>query len=100
MERGKIGVENKEKEEKKRKKKKRGVRNSNFSLDFTVIGLRVLIRVRGKVGPRNESYAWVPKSVGFAKLREVGVLLLLDFILGLRAIQMDWVFGAVNGCAI
>ena len=29
---------------------------------------------RIKVGPRNESYAWVPKSEHFVKLQEVGVL--------------------------
>ena len=28
----------------------------------------------GCVSPRNESYAWVPKSEGFVKLQEVGVL--------------------------
>ena len=27
---------------------------------------------RIKVGPRNKSYAWVPKSVGFVELQEVG----------------------------
>ena len=74
--RGKIGGKKKEKEEKKRKEKKRGVRSSNFSLDFTVIGLLVLVGARGKVGPRNESYVWVPKSVGFPKLRVVGIPLL------------------------
>ena len=37
------------------------------------------------------------ESEVFAKLREVGFFLLLGFILGLRAIQMDGVFGVVNG---
>ena len=86
-ERGKMREKKKEKEE-KREKKKRGVRTSNFSLEFTVIGPPVLFGARSKVGPRNESYAWVPKSVGFVKHREVGVFLLLGFILDLRAIQM------------
>ena len=76
-----VGEENFEgkRKRKKRKKneKKRGVRSSNFSLDFTVIGPSVLVGAREKVGPRNESYAWVPKSMDFAKLREVGVFLLL-----------------------
>ena len=71
------------------KKKRRGrERGSSFSLNFPTIGPSFLVRVRGKVGPRNENYAWVPKSVGFAKLREVGVFLILDFILSLRAIQI------------
>ena len=26
-----------------------------------------------KVGPHNESYAWIQKSVGFVQLQEVGV---------------------------
>ena len=71
----------KEKEEKKRKEKKRGVRSSNFFPKFMVIGPSVLIGARGKVGPRSESYAWVPKSLGFAKLREVGISLLLGLII-------------------
>ena len=79
-ERGK-GGKRKEKEEKKRKEKKRGVRSSNFSLEFMVIGPSVLIGARGKVGPLNESYAWVPKSVGFVKLQEVRVFLSLDLFL-------------------
>ena len=33
---------------------------------------------RGKVGPRIESYAWIPKTMDFIKLRDVGVLLLLS----------------------
>ena len=76
-----MGGKKKEKEEKKRREKKRGVRSSNFSLEFTVIGPSVLVGTRSKVGPCNESYAWVPKSMDFAKLREVGVFLLLGLIL-------------------
>ena len=66
-ERGKEGKK-KKKEEKKRKEKRRGVRSSNFYLEFTVIGSSVLVRARGKVGLRNESYTLVPKSVGVSKL--------------------------------
>ena len=68
VERGENEGKRKEKEKRKRKEKKRGVRSSNFSLEFTVIGSSVLVGGRGKVGPHNESYAIVPKSVGFAKL--------------------------------
>ena len=100
MERGGKGGKKKEKDGKKRKEKRRGVRSSNFSLEFAVIGLSVLVGVRSKVGPRNETYAWVPKSVGFVKLREVGVFLQLDFILGLRVIQIALDVGARNGCAV
>ena len=75
------GKKKKEKEEKKRKEKKRGVRSSNFFPKFMVIGPSVLIGPRGKVGPRSESYARGPKSLGFAKLREVGIFLLLGLIL-------------------
>ena len=35
------------------------------------IGSWVFVKVRGKVGPRNEGYAWVPKYKGFVKLQEV-----------------------------
>ena len=64
------------------------MRTSNFSLEFPAIGPSILVGARGKVGPRNEGYAWVPKSVGLTKLREVGDFFLLGFILGLRATQM------------
>ena len=51
-----------------RKKTKRGF---CFSLRSTEIGPCVFVEARGKVGPRNEGYAWVPKSRGFVKLQEV-----------------------------
>ena len=71
----------KEIKEKKRKNKKGEVRSSNFSLDSTVIRPSVLVGVRGKVGPRNDNYTWVPKSADFSKLQEVGVFLLLGLII-------------------
>ena len=67
----------KKKEREEREKKGKGERGSSFSLDFPTIGLSVRVGARGKVGSRIEIYAWVPKTVGFVKLREVGVLLLL-----------------------
>ena len=58
--------------ENKIEKKRRGVRSSSsFSQYFMEIGPSVLVGKRSKVGPRNESYAWIPKSVDFSKLREV-----------------------------
>ena len=73
--------EREKKQEKKIEENRRGVRSSNFSLDFPEIGLSIRVGARGKVGPHIESYAWVPKSVGFVKLREVGVFFLLGLIL-------------------
>ena len=104
VDRGKIGEKKKRKKrkEKKREKKRRGVRSSTFSLDFTEIGPSVFVGARGKVQPRDKSFTWIRESGVFAKLREVGVFLLLGFILGLRAIQMargfwgrEWPCGSV-----
>ena len=56
--RGSNPVERRKKEGKrKRKKKKRGMRSSTFSLGFTEIGLSVFVGARGKVHPRDESFA-------------------------------------------
>ena len=58
------------------------------------IGPSVFIGARGKVGPRNESYTWIPKSVDFAKLQEVEVFSPTQFNSCLRAVQIDGVFGS------
>ena len=42
-----------------------------FSLRSREIEPYIFIRSKGKVSPRIESYAWVPKSWSFVKLREV-----------------------------
>ena len=55
--------------ERERKEKSR---ERNFSLRSTEIRSWVFVGARGKVGPRNEGYAWVPKSWSFVKLHEVG----------------------------
>ena len=47
-------------------------KSSTLSLRSTKIGTWVFVEARGKVGPRIESYAWVPKSWSFFKLHEVG----------------------------
>ena len=31
------------------------------------------VRARDKVGPRNESYRWVPETAGFVTFQKVGV---------------------------
>ena len=82
--------------EKEREKKEReeegGERSSTLSLEFPVIGPSVSIRARRKVLLLDESFAWVRESWVFAKLREVGVFLLLGLILSKS--QMVEVFGA------
>ena len=52
-----------------REKKKKVFR---FSLRSMEIGPWVFVGARGKVGQRNEGYAWVPKSWSIFKLHEVG----------------------------
>ena len=69
--------EGKKKKEKKREKKRRGVRSSIFSLDFTENGPSVFFGARGKVHLRDEGFVWIQEFEVFAKLREVGVILLL-----------------------
>ena len=70
-----------EKKEKEGEKKKRGVRSSTFSLGFTEIGSLVSVGARRKVCLRYKSFAWVQESGVFAKLREVGIFLLLWLLL-------------------
>ena len=55
----------------RREREKKGGGGFRFSLRSTKIGLSVFAGARGKVGPRNEGYAWVPKYGSFVKLQEV-----------------------------
>ena len=55
--------------ERERKEKSR---ERNFSIRSTKIGPWVFVGTRGKVGPRNEGYAWIPRCRGFVKLQAVG----------------------------
>ena len=72
---GEFGWIRKKKKRKGERKKERtsirerekGKRGFRFSLRSTEIGLSVFVRARGKVGPRNKGYAWVPKSRSFVK---------------------------------
>ena len=75
------GGEKKKRKGKKRDKKRKGMRCSNFSLEFSAIGPLVSVEARGRVLLRDESFAWVLESGVFSKLREVGVLLQLGLIL-------------------
>ena len=59
-------------EERERKKKEKEKWVFRFSLRSMEIGPSIFVGVRGKVGPRNEGYAWVLKSGSFVKLQEVG----------------------------
>ena len=61
-----------QKRREKREERESRERNSTFSLRSMKIGPWVFVGARGKVGPCNEGYAWVPKSRGFVKLQEVG----------------------------
>ena len=60
--------------EKRGRKGKRGKRE-----DFPAFRRSKLDSPRIEVGPRNESYVWVPKSRGFVKLKEVRVLSYLGY---------------------
>ena len=55
-----------------RREGERKEKKIRFFLRSTKIGLYVFIIIKGKVGPRIESYAWIPKSLSFIKLHEVG----------------------------
>ena len=55
-------------EHKREREKKKPKMGFYCSLRSTEIGPWVFVGARGKVGPRNEGYAWVPKSRGFIKL--------------------------------
>ena len=48
-------------EKEKERERIREERCSLFSLDFRAIEPSVWVGARGKVGPRIESYTWVPK---------------------------------------
>ena len=48
-------------------------RKSNFSLDFPVFGLSILVGPRRKVVLRGKGYVWASVLWSFDKLREVGV---------------------------
>ena len=60
-----------ERERAEKERERKGKRGFRFSLRYTKIGLSVFIRARGKIGPRNEGYAWVPKFWSFVKPQEV-----------------------------
>ena len=77
----KKGNEEKKREEKKNKRSREREREKKkvfrFSLRSTKIGLSIFVGVRGKVGPRNKGYTWVPNFRSFIKPQEVGNFLTL-----------------------
>ena len=75
VEKREIGGKKKEREE------EGGERSSTLYLEFSAIGLSTFVGARGKVLLRDKSFAWLRESEVFAKLREVGVLLLLGLFL-------------------
>ena len=64
--------EGREKENRGRRKK-RGRKGKRERDNFSVFRRLKLDGPRIKVGPHSGSYVWVPKSVCFVKLKEVGV---------------------------
>ena len=76
------GEGGKRREKRKRNEESFRERSSTFSLVFTVIGLAILGRARGKAHPRDKSFASRPESGSFEKLQEVGVFLLLGLVFG------------------
>ena len=60
---------NRQREEEKREREKRG---SIFSLRSTEIDLSISDEPRFKVGVLDESYAWIPETPSFAKVRAEG----------------------------
>ena len=81
------GEKERKKERKKRKERVRkgGVRSSTFSLGFPEIEPSVLVGARGKLVHVTRATCGY-QNQWFVKLQEVGVFLLLGFILGLRVI--------------
>ena len=55
-----------EEKEKRRRKRKKGEERKRKI--FSAFRLSKLDSLRIKVGPRNESYSWVPKSMDFIEL--------------------------------
>ena len=53
----------------------------DFSLDFPMYELSVLVRARSKVVLRCKGYAWAPIFVEFRQLQEVGVFSYLCYSL-------------------
>ena len=55
----------------RREREKKTKREFCFSLRSMEIKPSIFAEAKGKVGPRNESYAWVPKSRSLVKFQEV-----------------------------
>ena len=65
--------ESERKKETVRGEKKKKKRERHFPSLSLANRLSKCVRVRDKVGPQVESYAWVPETVVFVALQEVGV---------------------------
>ena len=75
-------------------------RESSFSLEIRAIRPSAVFGTRRRVALRGEGFAWVPDLGSFLKLREVGDLSYLGFILCLRTMLMFELVEAVRGCLI
>ena len=65
-----------------------------------MIGQSVLVGARDKVDPRCESYAWVPETGSFDKLREVGVFSYSVYFRSKSHSNGTRCLGAENDCAV
>ena len=72
-------------------------RERDFSLVFQQIQPSVVFGTRRKAALREEGFAWVPDLGSFLKLREVGDLSYLGFILYLSGFMMFELIEAVRG---
>ena len=72
-------------------------RRTSFSLKFREIRPSEFVGIRSKGALRGEAYAWTPILGSFVKLREVGDLSYLGFILYLSVFMMFELIEAVRG---
>ena len=72
-------------------------RRTSFSLKYRAIRLSAVFGTRRKAALRGEGFAWVPDLRSFDKLREVGDLSYLSFILYLSVFMMFELIEAVRG---
>ena len=72
-------------------------RRTSFSLDYRAIRPSAVVGTRREVAIRGETYAWAPNLRSFDKLREIGDLSYLGFILYLSVFTIFELIEAVNG---
>ena len=73
------------------------MKESNFSLHLRAIRPSAVVGTRREAALRGEGFVWVPDLRSFVKLREVGDLFYLGFILYLSIFMMFELNEAVRG---